>query len=313
MPHHFGLSPPHPEEHRAEHPRGVFGLDFLYIKFMLHFDGAWRFDSPGPIPNGVINGFVELINRIAGQGNRGSILEHFKSYFAGAAGVAYFGSSNEGWAASDLDALMSQAGDNAPLFIEAFYNACEALRMREPPIGVPDIARINRILAEHSAGYQIEPPNLIAASGHVSIAMPDRSPSLDAQAQEIIQLSLQASDRFLAEGNSRQAVQEILWLLETISTAFRGVTLEGSVQGKYFSNIVREMRANNRGKSQEQILGWMQTLHGYLSSPTGGGIRHGLDLTEGVAIQKGEARLYCNLIKSYVGFLITEHERLRRE
>jgi len=54
------------------------------------------------------------------------------------------------------------------------------------------------------------------------------------------------------------------------------------------------------------------TLHGYLSSPTGGGVRHGVDLREGLALQIDEARLYCNLIRSYLTFLIAEHERLAR-
>lgn len=56
----------------------------------------------------------------------------------------------------------------------------------------------------------------------------------------------------------------------------------------------------------------MMNLHGYLSSPTGGGIRHGLDLKEGIAVQAVEARLYCNLAKSYITFLVSEHERLSR-
>lgn len=54
----------------------------------------------------------------------------------------------------------------------------------------------------------------------------------------------------------------------------------------------------------------MLGLHGYLSSPTGGGVRHGVDLNEGVALELNEARLCCNLIKSYIGYLIAEHERL---
>jgi hypothetical protein len=32
---------------------------------MLNFDGSWRFDSPGPIPEEVNNAFLELIGRIA--------------------------------------------------------------------------------------------------------------------------------------------------------------------------------------------------------------------------------------------------------
>ena len=51
-------------------------------------------------------------------------------------------------------------------------------------------------------------------------------------------------------------------------------------------------------------------MHGYLSAPAGGGVRHGLDLSRGVAITHSEARLFCNLVRSYLSFLIAEHERL---
>jgi hypothetical protein len=53
---------------------------------MLVFDNQWRFDSPGPIERGVVGEFLDLINRISGQGPRKAILEHFKSAFAAAAG-----------------------------------------------------------------------------------------------------------------------------------------------------------------------------------------------------------------------------------
>ena len=63
--------------------------------------------------------------------------------------------------------------------------------------------------------------------------------------------SLGTADRLLAQGQGRQAVQELLWLLETISTAFRRVgTSDDSVQGKYFNTIVKEMRAKGRGTAQ---------------------------------------------------------------
>ncbi len=280
---------------------------------MLHFEGAWRFDSPGPIPDGVVHAFGDLISKIAAQGSRRTLLEHFKGYFAGAAGVPHYSSSSSSWAESDLQQLIEQAAENAPLFIEAFYNACEELRMHNPGMGLPDVGRINRILAENGAGYEIQPPNLVVTGQHRSIAVPERTVSLTAQAQEIIQRSLQDSDRLLAEGRNRHAVQEILWLLETVTTAFRGISTEdGTVQGSYFNKIVVDLRAMGRGKSLDQILGWMMALHGYLSAPKGGGIRHGVDLKEGVAVQANEARLYCNLIRSYITFLVTEHERLSR-
>lgn len=97
----------------------------------------------------------------------------------------------------------------------------------------------------------------------------------------MIDEALATSDRLMNEGKGRQAVSEVLWLLETISTIFRATgSADESVQGKYFYTIVREMKASNRGKAQEQILNWMMTLHGYLSSPTGGGARHGTDLQQ---------------------------------
>jgi hypothetical protein len=149
-----------------------------------------------------------------------------------------------------------------------------------------------------------------AWSDYTPVAVPQQAPSLATQARELIMESLDAADQLLAEEKGRRAVQELLWLLETVSTAFRGTgTNDSSVQGKYFNTIVKEMRTLGRGTAQEQILNWMTTLHGFLSSPTGGGVRHGTDLQAGIAIQPHEARLYCNLVRSYLTYLIQEHER----
>lgn len=279
---------------------------------MLQFDGKWRFDSPGPIEPAAQEGFRNLINRISSQGQRKVILEYFKARFCAAASAEYWPSINERFASEDLDRDMSRAGDNAPVFIETFWDACQELRARNPTMVVPDAGRINRILADAEAGYQLDPPMLVATRVHIPIIVPDASPSLDVQARALINESLDASQRSLSEDNGRQAVQEVLWLLETISTAFRGLDLfDGTIQGRYFNKIIGELRQRGRGH-QEQILHWMMTLHGYLSSPTGGGVRHGVDLKEGLILDIDEARLYCNLIRSYLTFLIAEHERLSR-
>jgi len=279
---------------------------------MLTFDGAWRFDSPGPISHDVVREFSALIGKIASQGEQQRILEHFKSYFATAAGSTASWSSSASWAQTDLDTYMSQASENAPLFIEAFFDACEALQRMNPEIAVPNVARMNRVLAECQAGYKIAPPNLVSTNLETTVPVVERTLSLDEQAQQIIQQSLHQSEALLAEGRNRQAVQEVLWLLETVSTAFKGLDAgTGSVQGKYFNKIAQDLRSHHRGTTLEQVLTWATTLHGYLSSPTGGGIRHGSDLTSGVTTQPGEARLFCNLIRSYILFLLSEHERLK--
>ena len=100
---------------------------------MLQFDGTWRFESPGNISRDVINDFAELIGKIPTDGDLRAKFEHFKAYFAPAAGATSGYSSNASWAESDLHSYMSRAPQNAPLFIEAFYDACEAFRARALP------------------------------------------------------------------------------------------------------------------------------------------------------------------------------------
>ena len=280
---------------------------------MLDFEGNWRFDSPDSIESEALRVFRELIDKICSQGKRQEVLEHFKRHFATAAGSQYCGpSSNESWASTDLDNLMSAASENAPLFIEAFYNACEDLENCSPEMEVPGVGRINRILADAGSGFQIELPKLIATRAHVPVLVPDEAPSLDTQAKEVIEQALETSERALSEGNGRQAVQEVLWLLETFSTVFRSEkVLNGGIHGRYFNKIIGELQQRDKGH-QKHILLWMMNLHGYLSSPTGGGVRHGVDLNEGREFEIDEARLYCNLIRSYLAFLMAEYERLQR-
>lgn len=279
---------------------------------MLKFNNAWRFHPPAGMDDRVVYEFSDLIGKIAAQGDLQEILEHFKQYFAGAAGTTSSWSSSASWAETDLLKYMSSAAKNAPLFIAAFYDACETLRATNADFYMPDAPMINGILAKHGVEFEVRPPNLVARDSlAMAIPVPARVPSLDEQAQEVIQLSLRQSEQLLSEGRDRQAVQEILWLLETVSTAFQGLdTGTGTIQGRYFNKIADDLRRQHKGKTLEQVLDWVKTLHGYLSSPTGGGVRHGTDLKVGLAIQTSEARLFCNLIRSYITFLLAEHERL---
>jgi hypothetical protein len=280
---------------------------------VLKFNGAWRFNSPGKIAEGVHDDFFNLVGKIVGQGPRQRLLEHFKGYFASAAGSTSSWSSSESWASTDLHRYMSDAAENAPLFIEAFYDACKSLANSNADLVVPDFEMINQILSRHNAGFEIQPPELLSRNPAAAITVQEQQLlSLDEQAQDTIQKSLKHSEQFLSSGQYRQAVQEILWLLESVSTLFRGLTIgSATVEGKYFNKIADDLRKNQRGTTFEQVLNWATTLHGYLSSPTGGGVRHGAALKAGIAMNETEARLYCNLIRSYISFLLAEHERLR--
>lgn len=48
-----------------------------------------------------------------------------------------------------------------------------------------------------------------------------------------------------------------------------------------FNKIAIELRSKMKGQTIEQVSTSVTTLHGYLSSPTGGGVRHGVDLRSG--------------------------------
>lgn len=278
---------------------------------MLIFPAEWRFESPGRFPDQAVREISDLIGKITANGNGWKILEAFKSGFAAAAGTTSAWSSSESWAQTDLEGYMQAAAENAPLFIQAFYDTCEQLKGVGSP--VPDVAFINRVLAKSSVGYEIQPPNLIVVAGDRGIVEPvQQALSLDQQAQNVIRASLATSEQFLQQGKNRPAIQEVLWLLETLSTAFQGIdTAAGTVSGKYFNKIIAHLRARHAGKTSALVLEWCTSLHGYLSSPTGGGIRHGsYILRHDLNLQDHEARLFCNLIRSYIFFLIDEHARL---
>jgi hypothetical protein len=252
--------------------------------------------------------------KVATQGDRQEALEHFKGYFCEASGSTHVWSSNVSWAETDLWTYAEEAAKNAPLFIEAFYDACRTFPGDDPDIYAPDVVMINALLVKHNMGYEINEPRLVPREASAPLVPVEPRPiTVAEQAADVLQTSLRRSEQLLAEGRGREAVQESLWLLESAATAFRGMETEtGTVEGKYFNQIVKELRRSHPGTTLDRALEWLTALHGYLSSPTGGGVRHGLDVNNGVAITENEARLFCNLVRSYLSFLLVESERGRR-
>jgi hypothetical protein len=94
-----------------------------------------------------------VVGRIAAQGDAREIDEFFKSFFAHALGEQSTSSSSTSWAEADLYGYMERAAANAPLFIEAFVDGCQALPFKD--IADPSTPRINRLLQENNTGYRI--------------------------------------------------------------------------------------------------------------------------------------------------------------
>lgn len=277
---------------------------------MLQFESAWRYESPGAMPAEVVEEiFTQVIARTAMPGSRQDVYELFKRCFARAAGRSAGRSSSEDWAETDLRDYMQSAADNAPLFVEALHDGLMEVSARQPHGGPPPWNFVNGVLA--SSGYAITPPHLTVGQALTPVSVPERVPSLDQMANEKIQRSLAESAKLLNAGKYRPAVQEILWLLETVSTAFAGSEHEdGTVTGKYFNKIIGDLKRLHRGRVLAQVVSWMENLHGYLSSPTGGAIRHGGVLSDAYELSEGEARLFCDLTRSYLSYMLHEHQRL---
>ena len=278
---------------------------------MLQFNKTWRFDSPGPVPAETADAIWGVIGKVVAQGGDQSIVEQWKPFFAAVSGDMAHTSSSRSWALSDLRTHFDDAATNCPLFLEAFYDTCVTIAANNPSLAVPDLDYVNAVLAKTNSGFQIDPPNLVASRDYQPVSVVSAPASLETQARELISSSLDQSQIFLEQNRPRQAVLEILWLMETISTAFRGVELQSAtIEGRYFNAIAKEMRAASTGSTLDRALKWLTELHGYLSSPTGGGVRHGTDLKSELSLTMSEARLYCNLMRSYISFLLDEHERL---
>lgn len=270
---------------------------------------AWRFGSPGSLDRPVINAFEALILDIAGQADSWSIIELFKRKLNPGCST----SSSESWAISDLLNQLLWASENGPKFVAAFCAGCGEVAQAWPQVTLPDIGVINAILADHEVPYEIQPPNLVPRDPLKPVAVQAPDKSLDEKAHDLIRRSLGEAERLLLEQRPRPAVQEILWLLETVSTGFQGVESgTGSIEGKYFNEIVRDLRRHNPGTTMNQVLSWVTALHGFLSSPTGGGVRHGTQLAAEVTPTLAQAHLYCNLTKSYINYLLAELANLRR-
>jgi hypothetical protein len=67
----------------------------------LKFKGEWRFNPPSDgkfinlrIPDEMLQEVIDLIKKTATQGDRQSVLEHFKGFFCEASGATHTWSSN---------------------------------------------------------------------------------------------------------------------------------------------------------------------------------------------------------------------------
>jgi hypothetical protein len=111
----------------------------------LRFNGRWRFEPPNDtectlsqVPPAAVEEFVELVRRLVPQADRWDTLELFKRYLVESTGATYWRSSALHFAERDLLRDAHAAAANAPLFIEAFFDACRAFEGGDANRYAPD-------------------------------------------------------------------------------------------------------------------------------------------------------------------------------
>jgi hypothetical protein len=286
---------------------------------LLNFNPLWRLTPPiddelhhGEIPHEAVEEFARLIRAIAIDPSRKTVWEHFKRRFSGPAGREFWASTNAGFAEQDGLDYMQNAARNSPLFLEAFYDGWSAL-MEQNPVQIPPVVEtVNRILGAHRIGFRLNPPDLEMLGEPaplVQVIIP--TATMEERAREVVRTSLETAAGHLDRGDDRAAVMESLWLLDSVTTIFSGLALPaGQVNGIYLNTIVGDLRRLQVGGALPHVMRWMEAMYGYLSAPRGGQIRHGMNLSDEIQLDRNEARLYCNLIRSYIEYLLGEHARL---
>ena len=98
---------------------------------LLTFNGRWRFEPPNDtdyvlsrIPAEAVKTSWSWSKKLAPQGDRWDTLESFKRHFVESTGATHSRSSALRFAEHDRVRDANVAAANAPLFIEAFFDAC---------------------------------------------------------------------------------------------------------------------------------------------------------------------------------------------
>lgn len=281
----------------------------------LKFSFAWRLIPPADdnyaksaIPPSAFDAFVSFMNVTARGNNAEEIYWIFRREFSVALGLPPYRSSSLYFAEFDATEAMKRAEQNAPVFIDAFYTACADVAEKFGTDKAPPVSAINQLLQKHNIGYDIEPPEL-RLRGDVAL-VPIQPKSVLARAREEFKAAIERSEELLRQKKGSEAVQQIWWLLESISTSFRGLAINGTqITGDYFNDVMKAVKKASDGTLLSNAARWVMDLQFYLSDTTGGGIRHGRELhLEG--LQLHEAELLCNLTRSYISYLLAEYEHL---
>ena len=161
---------------------------------------------------------------------------------------------------------------------------------------------MNRILGAHGIGYRLAPPNLETLGEPaplIEVVIP--AATRGRARTEVIRAYLSTALLIISSGG-RIALRDGI----VMATGQRDYHLQRACfaerpgERRLLNTIVGDLRRLQLGGVLPHATRWMEALYGYLSAPGGGQIRHGMNLSNEIQLNRNEARLYCNLIRSYM-------------
>jgi hypothetical protein len=283
----------------------------------MDFPNAWRWSSPkvpapyvSTIPESVLEELVSLATRLSAFSDKGEKagLETFKARVCSALGRAYSESSSGSWTHTDLVALSNELSLNPPLLIEAYVTAAKLLTDGKGQPVLVDPAPINVILERGSVGFVVRGDSIVLRGG----VEPDISPAptLIEQSNQELAAAWTRAEELLGEGQNREAVTAIWWVVESVLTVFKGRKVGSSVvEGAYFNEILKSLKKAAPNTFIRLSLSLSAQLQELLSDPKKAAVRHGgtFDMAR---MSPREARLLIDLAKAFARFFCAEYEAL---
>jgi hypothetical protein len=139
----------------------------------LNYPADWKFDGfETALPPQAADEFFDVMLKISE--NKQSVVESFKSAFGGSSG-----SSNLGWAESDLRKLADSCASNAATYVDSLWTGIEAAQTAG--CKVPSLTTINKILLKHSVPLRIQPPDLVLTIGDAALGNEGADSALESE------------------------------------------------------------------------------------------------------------------------------------
>jgi len=223
----------------------------------------------------------------------------------------YSHSTSVEWAANDFRQRAYSARESARSFLA---DILEGFRQIER-YGFPtrSEADVNTVLREVRSRWRVA--NGLAQVNTTASGVDTRNQGLAISegCRREIDASVDKAEILLANGDGRDAVREMVDLMETVTSAFQGREFGGrKFKGKNLSHVAKSLASLGDDEFIRHAMHEMERFYGLMSSRERG-VRHGKlweVLESGADIDILAAQLYCDMARAYMNFILATYDKI---